>query len=232
MITIYKITNPEEKVYVGQTIDFDRRIKQHIQCAKEGIGFNLQDSIRKYGFESHLVEILEQYEGEKSYEKENYWIKYYDSVNKGLNITWGHGGLGRKKSEQEIKKHAISRSVKVYRYSLIGEYIDSFDSQLIASKRSECSYCGISQCAMGKIVTCGGYIWRYYKKDKIDVFVNRIKPFYAFDMNGVMIGLFTEIKTASEKLLAQSTNISRCLMGKRKTANGYRFVYQNKSEDL
>jgi len=51
-------------------------------------------------------------------------------------------------------------------------------------------------------------------------------------MNGVMIGLFTEIKTASEKLLAQSTNISRCLMGKRKTANGYRFVYQNKSEDL
>lgn len=75
MIGIYKITSPENEIYVGQSINIDKRIKQH----KKGSCSNkkLTESIKKYGWENHKVEIIVECDPEELNSKESEWIKFY-----------------------------------------------------------------------------------------------------------------------------------------------------------
>ena len=99
---IYKITNLiTKKIYIGKTNDSDRRWKNHQRLAftsghKE---YNkiLYQSMRKYGIENFSFEIIEELEDYSiSGEREQYWIKYYDSYNNGYNETLGGDGGSEK----------------------------------------------------------------------------------------------------------------------------------------
>ena len=56
MIGIYKITSPSGKVYVGQSVNIERRLKEYkiLKCKKQ---VKLYNSFIKYGFENHKIEI-------------------------------------------------------------------------------------------------------------------------------------------------------------------------------
>lgn len=59
MVGIYKITNPSGKVYIGQSWAIENRWVQHkCEAKKKGLNIPLHNSIRKYGFESHKLEIV------------------------------------------------------------------------------------------------------------------------------------------------------------------------------
>lgn len=75
MIGIYKITSPSGEIYVGQSVDIDKRISQH----KSGNSSNkkLTASIKKYGWENHKVEIIVECDPEELNSKESEWIKFY-----------------------------------------------------------------------------------------------------------------------------------------------------------
>jgi len=95
MIGIYKITNPKGKVYIGQSTNIeDRWEKGHKYCV--GSGKKLSNSIKKYGWENHVHEILEECSIEKLTERETYWIECYNSYIKGLNSTKKGGIQGYK----------------------------------------------------------------------------------------------------------------------------------------
>jgi group I intron endonuclease len=56
---VYKITNPTNKIYIGVTNNFKRRMFEHKSDAKVyELNWALHNSIRKYGFENHICEIL------------------------------------------------------------------------------------------------------------------------------------------------------------------------------
>lgn len=59
MIGIYKITNPKGKIYIGQTIDFERRLYQYqkLNCKEQP---KLYNSFKKYGIENHTFELIQQ----------------------------------------------------------------------------------------------------------------------------------------------------------------------------
>lgn len=59
MIGIYKITNPKGKIYIGQTIDFERRLYQYqkLNCKEQP---KLYNSFKKYGVENHTFELIQQ----------------------------------------------------------------------------------------------------------------------------------------------------------------------------
>lgn len=83
---IYKITNTiNNKVYIGQTNNFERRMREHANKMYGNCSKVLYDAIEKYGWQNFQCEIIEDY-CEDYNEKEAYWIKYYDSIKKGYNI--------------------------------------------------------------------------------------------------------------------------------------------------
>ena len=57
MIGIYKITDPNGKIYIGQTIDFERRVYQYkkLNCKEQP---KLYNSLKKYGFQNHKFELI------------------------------------------------------------------------------------------------------------------------------------------------------------------------------
>jgi group I intron endonuclease len=92
MIGIYKITNPENKIYIGYTTDLYKR-KSYYKLNK-GIGqTKLYNSIIKYGWEQHTINLIEECNKNELRDKEQYWIEYYDSWINGLNSNPGGGGI-------------------------------------------------------------------------------------------------------------------------------------------
>ena len=83
---IYSITNKiNGKIYIGQTIDFKKRKKDHICNANDNkINTHLYISMRKYGIDYFKFEIIEDnIEESKLNEREIYYIKKYDTYHKG-----------------------------------------------------------------------------------------------------------------------------------------------------
>jgi len=86
MIGIYKITNPEGKVYIGQSVDIEHRLKRYKYC-KRGQR-KLYESISYYGYENHKKEILIICDVNDLNEKELFYQKKYNSVENGLNCEY------------------------------------------------------------------------------------------------------------------------------------------------
>jgi len=88
---IYKITNIQNnKVYIGQTIrPVEQRFHRHINDALNNIlDTHFARAIRKYGKESFIIEVVDTASSQEELnQKEQYWIRFYDSVNKGYNET-------------------------------------------------------------------------------------------------------------------------------------------------
>ena len=115
MGVIYKITSPTNKVYIGKTYDLRKRINHHKHCARKNKNYILHNSIRKYGWENHVLEILETIDDSLLNEREMYWIKefncYYQANPMGMNMTLGGDGqrnywmhdIERRKKMSEMK---------------------------------------------------------------------------------------------------------------------------------
>jgi len=110
--TIYKITNPTGRIYVGISSNYNRRIK----CYKSGWCENqsvLYKSIMKYGFSNHHIEQIDTFTSDQDYAfgKEMFWIRSYMShagkwpKNRGMNMTdGGEGQLGNRMTEENKEK--------------------------------------------------------------------------------------------------------------------------------
>lgn len=109
MIGIYKITSPSNKVYIGQSVNIHKRIINYksLQCEKQ---IKLYSSLKKYGFESHIVEVIEECEIEMLNKKERYWQDFYNCIGKnGLNCrlteTTEKSGILSEETINKIRKN-------------------------------------------------------------------------------------------------------------------------------
>lgn len=85
MIGIYKITNPSGKIYIGQSVDIKRRFIDYKKSLKKQ-QIRLYNSIKKYGYENHIFEVVEECNIELLNKRERYWQDYYNVLsNNGLN---------------------------------------------------------------------------------------------------------------------------------------------------
>ncbi len=76
---IYKIESPSNKIYIGQSTNIQKRLKQYkrLSCLTQKVLYN---SLKKYGFENHIFEIIEECSIEELNIKERYWQDYYNSL--------------------------------------------------------------------------------------------------------------------------------------------------------
>jgi group I intron endonuclease len=113
---IYKITNPQGKVYIGQTIDWERRKKEYMKRERAS-QVKLYRSFNKYGKENHVFEVLHECTVSQLDTLECYYIDVYNSIELGLNAKGG--GLGgympqdvRDKISLKHKNKVVSDSTK------------------------------------------------------------------------------------------------------------------------
>ena len=82
---IYKIISPNGRVYIGQSVDIEKRKKAYLRkdCKRQ---FRLYNSINLYGFENHIFDLIEICNEEQLNERERYWQDLYDVLGpQGLN---------------------------------------------------------------------------------------------------------------------------------------------------
>lgn len=101
---IYKITNiVDNKVYIGQSVDVETRIKRHKSDLKNKKHRNslLQRAYDKYG--KFKYEIIEHCEIAMMDDKEVYWIAYHKSTNRDYGYNFESGGNINKIMHEETK---------------------------------------------------------------------------------------------------------------------------------
>lgn len=104
---VYRITNKVNgKVYIGQTINFGKRSKEHFSTLRKNIHRNqyLQHAFNKYGEESFQIDILKLCPHDKLDEFEIYYMKKYDSLNKKVGYNMLTGGNERRIVPEEVRK--------------------------------------------------------------------------------------------------------------------------------
>ena len=175
---IYKITNIQNnKVYIGQTIrPIEQRFKRHLNDALNNIlDTHFARAIRKYGKESFIIEQIDTAQTQDELnQKEQYWIRYYNSVKEGYNETdaiskcGGNTYQSKTEEEMEIIKEKLRQSKlgsknpmarKIKRTNIITNEVEIFDTVIECAKA-----CGIQGGKTSITNRLNGKIKSPYKK--------------------------------------------------------------------
>lgn len=111
-IGIYKITSPEGRVYIGQSINIDKRFSDYLQLnTKTKRQPLLWESFLKHTPSAHVFEIIEFCEKVELNNRERYWQDFYDVLNGGLNSLLQECHGKKRVLSNEVKK-LISENYK------------------------------------------------------------------------------------------------------------------------
>jgi group I intron endonuclease len=118
MIGIYKITNPNGKTYVGQSINIEKRKKSYFSMHKRNNQqIILHRSFLKYGVENHKFEVIEECTFDLLNERERYWQDFYNVLEDGLNCrltkTSDKSGKLSQKTIEKLKAKVCSEETKL-----------------------------------------------------------------------------------------------------------------------
>lgn len=114
MVGIYKITNPKGRIYIGQSVNIERRKKEYQKKSirQQTILFR---SIKKYGFDRHKFEVICECEENQLNELERYYQELYGAIGKkGMNciLTSCTSFSGRLSEETKRKIGAAHKGLK------------------------------------------------------------------------------------------------------------------------
>lgn len=140
---IYQYLNLiNQKLYIGQTNNIDRRIREHKSNSfnPKSINYNniIHKAIRKYGYENFKINILETFDGtyEQANEREQFWIKEKHSLitENGYNILEGGNNSSRSMFSnkeiddlKELIKNGISYSEIQKKYPISKTFISDIN---------------------------------------------------------------------------------------------------------
>ena len=172
MAYIYCITNNiNQKKYIGKTSNSDPQVrwKQHLQAARykeNSVAYSsihtmpICRAIKKYGEINFKFEVLEECAEESINEREEYFIKEYNTADgAGYNCTYG--GEGIKKPKKYWSNHPSSKAVSCY--TLDGEWVRDYETQGLAAAElnSGESRSSITACIKGTTFQAFGYRWSW-----------------------------------------------------------------------
>ena len=157
MIGIYKITSPNNKIYIGQSTDIFERWKKYkrLNCVKQVL---LYRSLKKYDPINHKFEIIEECLEDKLLERETYWKNFY-KVLEIPSLCCRIDGRGGRNSEETNRKIGLKNKGK-----------------LISKETRD----KISKALKGRKITWvnkGNKGYKYTKEDKLKL-SNSLKEYY------------------------------------------------------
>lgn len=191
---IYKITSPSGRVYIGQSKNVKKRIRDYKNCKPSQKV--LYRSLKKYGYKNHIFEIIIQgLSKEEVNLKEIELIKFYKDLNISLNIS--DGGY----------TDSNARKRKIVKLSLKGEYIAEYAGISEAAREHNIGISSLCYAVKRGSNYSGGFLWVYkeeYDEEKSiswkqRFFVEKNQPVYKFNLDGVLIDSYNSIYEAADK---------------------------------
>lgn len=157
------------KVYVGQSKDHLKRLKQHIKDSKRVDDVRgktpLYDDARAIGWDNFTIQLLEICEDSKGNDRESYWIKEYfdNSYNKSVYAITAHDPKYQEAATKALKIATDKMKKSVQQLDLLGNIVNVFDGVREASRATGINHHTIQKVAKGKEKrkTAGGYVWKY-----------------------------------------------------------------------
>ncbi len=222
MGVIYKITSPSGRLYVGKTHDLRKRVNAYkCDVRKNRKDLKLHNSLRKYGWDAHILEVIEEVEDALLDEREIYWIAelntYCYKNPKGLNMTLGGDGqrstwmhnLERRKKQSELFS---GEGNPFYGKTHTEEYKKRKALQVSEYNREN----GV------KVPEWGVEKGREVVRRKI----------VCYDLNGNFLKEYNSLASASKELNIHHSTISDSIKGRRSQAKGYVFRYKTDNYPL
>lgn len=130
---IYQITNLKSgKLYIGQSVDVEKRIKDHIYELSHGIHQNryLQSAWNKYGKSNFVFSVLETVSEELLTEREKYWVDFYGGYESDKLYNLREPGPKCRLSADSVAR--LSQSQKILRKTN-SEFVAQLSQSLKAS---------------------------------------------------------------------------------------------------
>ena len=216
MCGIYKITNLiNGKIYVGKSIDIQRRFRSHINESldenKPSYHHAIHRAMRKYGSDNFSFDILEECTEDKLNEREIYWISFFDccvldSSDKGYNMTRGGDGSSsldvnkiRKLWDEGLSINEIAEQLQCDRHT-VSEHVKCYEN-FNEEENKRRKYSLISR--------------------------HRSKSIKQYNLDGDFICQYESILDASEKTGVGYRTICSNIQGQSSSAGGFQWTYQD-----
>jgi group I intron endonuclease len=244
---IYIVTNKiTQKQYVGQTIaTLEQRKHSHLSDTdynRDNVYFH--NSIRKYGIENFIWEILEDgLPDEKLSERETFYIKKFDTFNRGYNLTLGGEGCHGYKHSEEMLRHLseikIGTKASLKTKEKMSESHKGKPPTTKGMKFSDETRKKMSESSKGKLHTqeskekirlanlgsknprFGKHQTAEHSKRQSDA---QKQPVLQFTKDMKFIDRYDSVGDAAKAVNLTGNNISVCLHNKKRTARGFVWI--------
>lgn len=227
---IYLLTNIiNGKVYVGKSINIKKRFYDHAKDEYSNYKKHttpITNAIRKYGWNSFDKKIIEVCDKIFILEKETYWIRQYDALNrnKGYNVCeYSNDTTGYKHTKEARLKMSISHKGKKKNFSK--EYIEILKSRIkaVTGPGKNNPMYGKKHTEITKNKISDTIKEKYRNGD-----IKGIKQVFQMDLNENIIKKWDCIRDAAKELKGNvnySGHISNVCKGKRKTFLNFKWKY-------
>jgi group I intron endonuclease len=240
MIGIYKITSPTGKVYIGQSVNLEKRQREYAALRNCKGQIKLHNSLIKHGFSEHIFEVVEECSIEVLNRRERHWQDFYDVLSeKGLNckLTKTEDRSGKMSEESRSRK---SDSLKAFYKTPEGKELKIMQAaaRRVFNKTQE----GIESIAkrvsgidMKARTANTDYVARTANTNWATRFTNtswvarsknNSKAVLQFYKDQTFAKEWPSVKEAGEALNIDRGNISSCLAGRCKSVGGFIWKYK------
>jgi group I intron endonuclease len=240
IIGIYKITSPSGKIYIGQSININKRFNIYnlLHCKTQ---IKLYNSLKKYGYKNHIFKIIEECTLEQLNERERYYQDYYNVTGKkGLNckltgtndksgklsietcVKISNSNKGKPQSKETcIKKSKLAKGKP--KPSGFGDFISKLKKGKTFSEetkikmrkpKSEETKYKMSKSKKGKT---------FSEEHKLRLGKSKYKSVIQYDINMNFIKEWPSLISVYKEL---KINLDKTLSGKCKTAGGFLWKYK------
>lgn len=216
------ITSPSGRQYVGQTINVKKRILAYKFKSKNYQGtIIILRSIKKYGWESHVFEIIEEVSNDMLDERERHWIEEYKTYihkylkERGLNLKEGgsgEGSIGAKWMHDVERRKNHSKKVSGENNGMYGKKHSNETKDTIGKKAKK------RNLDDGRVIP----EWGAEKGREIIR-----KPVLAYNLNGIFLREYKSVTEAATSLGLDISCVAKVCAGKHSKAKGFIFRYKD-----
>jgi group I intron endonuclease len=216
MIGIYKITSPIGKVYVGQSVNIERRFKSYTNMnVKNQKLTKLYRSFLKHGVDKHTFEVVIECLESELNRYERYYQDLFNCLDNGLNcrLTKTSDKSGRVCKETLVKMSEVAKGNNNWLGKKHTQ--ESKDRiRLAATGRTYSEEVNKSKGRKGRTSNRKGIFSKNHPRS--------IKVFQ-LDLNDVIIKEWDCLMDIKRELKYHIGNVSSCINGKMKTYKGYKW---------